>query len=183
MFDLPLHPVVVHFPIALGIILPLVSLLIWWGIKKGHLQRVVWIFVVAMTLAYSASAIVAVELGERDEDKVEKVVSERVIEEHEEAGEMIVWVSATLLLASLAGILIKNSHHARLAFAILSLVAIIPLANAGHTGGKMVYQYGAANAHLPVKYQVSMDTTRFGEINKLQESEDEDDDDKDKDDD
>ena len=139
-----------------------------------------------LALAYSASTFVAVELGEKDEDKVEKVVSERVIEEHEEAGEMIPWIAGTLLMASLAGMLLKNSHHARLAFAVLSLVAIIPLANAGHTGGKLVYQYGAANAHLPAKYQVSMGTEKFNAMSEHQDGdkeEDDDDDEKDKDDD
>lgn len=185
MFDIPLHPVAVHFPIVLGVILPLASLLIWWGIKRGHLQQKVWALVIVLALAYSASAFVAVELGERDEDKVEKVVSEKVIEEHEEAGEMIVWIAGTLLLASLAGMLLKNSHQARLVFAVVSLMAIIPLANAGHTGGKLVYQYGAANAHLPAKYQVTMETAKFNVIHNFQEEEEEDDhdDDKDKDDD
>ena len=46
------------------------------------------VLVTVMALAYGASAIVAVELGEEDEEKVEKVVSEKVIEEHEEAAEV-----------------------------------------------------------------------------------------------
>ena len=61
--------------------------MLWWAIKKEFLQQKVWVLVTVMALAYGASAIVAVELGEKDEDKVEEIVSERVIEEHEEAGE------------------------------------------------------------------------------------------------
>lgn len=156
MFDLPLHPLVVHFPIVLGILIPLIALPLWWAIKKGLWPQRVWIVLVALTLAYGASSLVAVELGEHDEDKVEKVVSEEVIEEHEEAGEMIPWVAGALFVISAAGFALKRSHHARLVFAILSFAAIIPLAITGHTGGELVYKYGAAKAHVPAKYQNAM---------------------------
>ncbi len=161
MFDLPLHPLVVHFPIVLGILLPFVGFIFWWGIKKEVVPQKVWVLVTAFALAYSVAAIVAVELGENDEERVEKVVSERVIEEHEEAGEMIPWVSGSLFLVSLGGYLRKKSDHLRLALAIISLIAIIPLANTGHTGGELVYKHGAAIAHLPSKQQALIKSGNF----------------------
>ncbi len=154
MFNLPLHPIAVHFPIVLGSLLPLLALLLWGAIKKDVLPQRVWVLVIIMALAYGASAIVAVELGEKDEDKVEEIVSEKVIEEHEEAAEMIPWIAGTLLLVSLAGLVKKNSHSLRLGMAVLSLVALLPLVEAGHTGGELVYQYGAANAHLPAQAMI-----------------------------
>lgn len=161
MFDLPLHPIAAHFPIVLGITLPVLALLLWWAIKKEYLQQRAWILVVFLALTYGVSSFVAVELGEKDEDKVEKVVSEKVIEEHEEAGELIPWLATGLFLISLAGFLPKNSHRIRLAMAVLSLAAIIPLANTGHTGGKLVYQYGAANAHLSEEYKARVGSGKF----------------------
>ncbi|MZG31046.1 MAG: hypothetical protein F3741_09650 [Nitrospinae bacterium] len=92
----------------------------------------------------------AVETGEADEEKVEEIVSERVIEEHEEAGEVIPWVAGALFLVSVAGLVKKNSHAIRLSLVILNFIAIIPLVS---TGGELVYQYSAANSHLPEKKQ------------------------------
>ena len=175
MFDLPLHPVVVHFPIVLGSLLPFLALMLWWAIKKEFLQQKVWVLVTVMALAYGASAIVAVEVGEKDEDKVEEIVSERGIEEHEEAGEMIPWVAGTLFLVSLAGMVKKNSHALRLGLAVLSLVALIPLVDTGHTGGELVYQYGAANAHLPADRQAMVEPGNF-QIEHDDDSEDDGDD-------
>ena len=176
MFDLPLHPVVVHFPVVIGIALPILGLLLWWAIRKEYVPRKAWGLVTALALVYSVSAIVAVELGEKDEDKVEKVVSEKVIHEHEEAGEMIPWIAGTLALISLAGFLPKKSNSIRLAVVLLSLAAIAPLADAGHTGGKLVYQYGAANAHLPPEYQASFSTVDFNIEHAKKEDNDEDED-------
>ena len=161
MFDLPLHPIAVHFPIVLGVILPFAALLIWWAIRKEYLQQKAWVLVVFLALAYGVSSFVAVELGEEDEEKVEKVVSEKVIEEHEEAGELIPWIASGLFLISLAGFLPKHSNRFRLALGVLSLAAVIPLANTGHTGGKLVYQYGAANAHLSGEYKTLVESGKF----------------------
>ena len=156
MFDLPLHPVIVHFPIVLGIALPCVAFLIWWGIKKKGWSSRVWSGVVVLALVYTLTAAGAVVLGEADEERVEKVVSERVIEQHEEAGEAIPWIAGGLLLLAAAGFWFKNSHHARLALVVLSLAAIVPLVNTGHTGGKLVYQYGAATAHLAPEVRAAL---------------------------
>jgi uncharacterized membrane protein len=161
MFDLPLHPIVVHFPIVLGSLLPFLALLLWWAIKKDLLQQNAWALVVVMALAYGATAIVAVEVGEEDEEKVEEVVSEKVIEEHEEAGEMIPWVAGTLFLVSIVGMVKKNSHALRLGLAVLSLTALIPLVSAGHTGGELIYQHGAAIAHLSPDKQALIESGKF----------------------
>ena len=161
MFELPLHPVVVHFPIVLGMLLPFAALIFWWAIKEDHLHLKAWILVAALALGYGVSSYVAVEMGEEDEEKVEEVVSEKVIEEHEEAGELILWVSGGLFLFSLAGLAWKDLHAVRLGVAVLALVAVIPLVDAGHTGGQLVYQYGAANAHLPEKQQAMLNSGKF----------------------
>ena len=73
---------------------------LWWLYALLLIGAVTTSLLYPLALAYSASAFVAVELGEKDEDKVEKVVSERMIEEHEEAGEMIVWIAGTLSSSS-----------------------------------------------------------------------------------
>ena len=72
MFDLPLHPIAVHFPIVLGSFLPLVALLLWWGIKKDRVSVEAWKVVPALALLYALTAVVAVQLGEQDEEKVER---------------------------------------------------------------------------------------------------------------
>jgi uncharacterized membrane protein len=177
MFDLPMHPIAVHFPIALGIVLPFTALLFWWAIRKEYLQQKAWILITLIAFVYCASAVVASELGEEDEEKVEKVVAEKLIEEHEEAAELVPWIAGSLFVVSFAGLLRKNSDRARLGIAVLSLAAIIPLTNAGHTGGELVYQYGAANAHLTGEYKALVQSGQFFAQNLEEEDHEEEDDD------
>lgn len=185
MFDLPLHPIVVHFPIVLGSLLPVLVILLWWAIKKWQWEPKVWALVSAVALVYCLFAVTAVQLGEEDEEKVEKVISEKAIEEHEEAGELIPWLAGTLFLVSLGGFTVKYSKQAKVVMIVLSLVGVVPLVNAGHTGGELVYEHGAAIAHLPPEHKAAIQS---GTILKLHEKGDhekgehDDDDDRDKDD-
>lgn len=156
MFDLPLHPIVVHFPIVLGSLLPLLAIGLWWAIKKWQWTPKVWALVSVAALIYTLAAVTAVQLGEEDEKKVEKVISEKVIEEHEEAGELIPWLAGTLFLVSLGGFTVRYSKQAKVAMIALSLVAVVPLINAGHTGGELVYEHGAATAHLPPDHKAAI---------------------------
>lgn len=183
MFDLPLHPIVVHFPIVLGFLLPFLAILLWWAIKKLQWTPKVWALVSAVALVYCLFATTAVLLGEEDEEKVEKVVSEKIIEEHEEAGELIPWFAGTLFLVSLGGFTVKYSKQAKMAMIVLSLVGIVPLANAGHTGGELVYKHGASVAHLSPEHKAAIQSGTILEPNEKGDHEHEkDDDDHDKDD-
>ncbi len=186
MFDLPLHPIVVHFPIVLGALLPFLAILLWWAIKKWQWTPKVWALVSAVALVYCLFAVTAVQLGEEDEEKVEKVVSEKVIEEHEEAGELIPWIAGTLFLVSLGGFTVRYSKQAKVATIVLSLIAVVPLIHAGHTGGELVYEHGASVAHLSPKHKAAIQSGTILELHEKggnEEGEHEnDDDDHDKDD-
>ena len=166
MFDLPLHPIVVHFPIVLGTLLPFLAILLWFGIKKWQLPPKVWALVSAVALVYALSGTAAVYLGEEDEEKVEKIISEKVIEEHEEAAELIPWIAGSLFLVSLGGFTVRYQKHAQVALIVLSLVGVAPLINAGHTGGELVYEHGAAIAHLPADHQAAIKAGTFFELHK-----------------
>lgn len=183
MFDLPLHPIVVHFPIVLGSLLPVLAIGLWWAIKKWQWTPKVWTLVSIVALVYSLAAVTAVQLGEADEEKVEKVISEKVIEEHEEAAELIPWIAGTLFLVSLGGFTVKYAERAHLATIVLSLIAVVPLVNAGHTGGELVYEHGAAMAHLSPEHKAAIQSGTILELHEKgdHEKEEHDDDDHDKD--
>lgn len=76
------HPKVVHIPIALGVLMPLLAggvLLAWW---RQWLPARSWVLVVALQAIVLGSGIVALQTGESEEDRVERVVPEQAIEEH-----------------------------------------------------------------------------------------------------
>ncbi len=43
----------------------------------------------------------------------------------------------------------------------ISVVAVVPLINAGHTGGELVYKYGAAMAHLSPEHKTAIQSGKI----------------------
>jgi uncharacterized membrane protein len=150
METLPLHPKLVHLPIALAVLMPLISgglLLAWW---RDWLPRRAWWLAVALQGLLLASGLAARSTGEEDEERVEKVVPHDAIEEHEEAATgFLIGGGVTLALALGAALVRRREGLARgvaAATVVATLVTMWLGFRVGEAGGRLVYQYGAGAA-------------------------------------
>ena len=145
----PLHPAVVHLPIALAVLTPLLALLALLASRLGFLPARAWAGIVLLQAILAGSAWLALETGEDQEERVEKFVAERHIEEHEEAAERMLAVSVGVLLFSAAGLLGGRTGVAgRVATLAGGAVALAAAIATGHSGGELVYRHGAASAYV-----------------------------------
>ena len=149
MLPNPIHPAIVHLPIALTLLLPLIVGAAWLLARRGFPIRSAWVGVVAGVALLSGSAWLAVETGEQQEERVEKVVSEGALESHEERANLFLGLAAGTLVLSLAGLASgRVGKYGRIAAAAASL-ALVPAGYfVGHTGGELVYRHGAAQAYI-----------------------------------
>ncbi len=144
------HPKVVHIPIALGVLMPLVAgvlALAWW---RGWLPRRAWLLAVGLQALLLGSSVVALRSGEAEEGRVERVVPERLLEAHEEAAEAFAWASggvlALMLLAAALGA--RRSGLPAAAVATAGTLVVLGLGyRTGQAGGGLVYQHGAGQAY------------------------------------
>lgn len=151
MNNLPFHPLIVHFPLALAILVPFAALsclvLSWRRVGRARLWRFVSIVLAAVVL----TGIVAMKSGEAEEDKVEPFVGESWIEVHEERAELFVWATAAALGLSLALPPLAGKPRWRRALGLATVLATVVAAGlavrVGHSGGELVYVRGAALAY------------------------------------
>jgi uncharacterized membrane protein len=146
---LPLHPKLVHLPIALAVLMPLVSggvLVAWW---RGWLPRRTWLVPVVLLGVLLGSGLLAQRTGEQDEERVEAIVPEAALEAHEEAAEVFVIGAAVVLVLAAAGAALRNERTARLVAAVATAGTFVVLLlgyRVGEAGGRLVYEHGAATA-------------------------------------
>lgn len=148
MDTMPLHPKIVHLPIALAILMPVVSgglLLAWF---RDLLPRRTWMVAVLLQAILVASSVFAMRTGEADEEAVEAVVSESAIEAHEEAAEVFTWAAAGVLVLFAAGaVLPAGVARVTATAATVATLAVLFLGyRVGQAGGSLVYEHGAAAA-------------------------------------
>lgn len=138
-----LHPVVVHFPIALALAAVLTAL-IWMARNKMRW----WRMTVVLNLLAFLGGIAALRTGEAMEDQSEGVTMvDRFVEWHETMGERAVWAlgTAIVVLFVMRWIGLREVAHAgvRLRWRLIAfffvLLAAVLVALTGHIGGIMTW--------------------------------------------
>lgn len=139
----PLHPAVVHFPIVLVLLgAALACAAVVW-------KRLALLAAICLAMG-AAGSIAAVETGHkerRDEIAVPEGEGRKVLQKHEKDGE------ATRNLALGAAVLAMSAFFAHRRWpavgrtiavltAVAALLAAARVAEAGRTGGELVYQFG-----------------------------------------
>lgn len=165
MGNMPLHPIVVHFPLVLAILLPVVILAVIWGQRRRGYGRRAWWIVTALAALLAVTSVISVKTGESDEDRVEQVVSESAIHEHEERAELFQSGAIAFLVLTLA-LPVVRSPRVRTGLAAGAaggsiLLAALAIA-VGHTGGTLVYEHNAAAAWSGTQLAGTDDRTHNG---------------------
>lgn len=139
----PLHPAVVHFPIALIIVGMVIA------VASIFARRCGMQWAAALLLAAGAvGAMVAVATGEEEAGTVGAIseAAESILEEHEEWAEMArnaAIAAAVLAIAAAAASNVRIAGRGlSAAAAVVSIAAAYSVAQAGHYGGGLVYRHG-----------------------------------------
>lgn len=167
MLPNPMHPAVVHFPIVLALLLPVVLAGVWVAIGRGATAARTWGIVVALFAVLFLASWVSVKTGEAQEEVVEEVLrTDRPLHDHEEAAErFLILAGIALALAPVGMIKGRIGSAGRAATAVASLVLVAAVYNVGHSGGELVYRHGAASAYatgagVPVTAQATPEVER-----------------------
>jgi uncharacterized membrane protein len=145
----PLHPAIVHFPIAIAVLLPFAAAAAALAIAAGWLDRRSWALVVLLHGVGAGTAWLAEETGHEQEERVEKVIAEEPIHEHEEAGEWLLRVMGGTLVLTAAGLLGGGAGSLARAAAVAGGLLVLAVSyRTGSTGGALVYEHGAASAYV-----------------------------------
>jgi uncharacterized membrane protein len=145
-----LHPVVVHFPIALLIVAPLFALI---GLLKTRNARAYAVCALILMALGTIGAWFAVETGEAAKDTlILSAAQSQLVREHAEAGEATRNVF-TILSIIYAGVLfgpallkrpLRNRSQVVLGvvFLIIYAVSLLLVVKTGDLGGRLVHRSG-----------------------------------------
>jgi uncharacterized membrane protein len=149
-----LHPLVVHFPVALLLVAPLLILL---SLIPGRFSLGLSLSAFGLLLLGTIGAWVAVETGEAAEDFAKGIAgADAVLDRHEDLAEITrnAFTALTLVYGGLvaAGIFVRKPLPKFLMPSLTGVyllaygAACIVLANTAHEGGRLVHEFGVRSA-------------------------------------
>ncbi|HET7924568.1 MAG TPA: hypothetical protein VFL30_06695, partial [Rhodanobacteraceae bacterium] len=109
MDSMPLHPALVHIPLGLAVGAPFLMTGMAVAFRRGRLARSAWSIAVCLQALVFAGGLWAMNAGHAEEERVEEIVAERYIHEHEERGEAFVWAAGVTLLLTASVLVLKES--------------------------------------------------------------------------
>ena len=144
------HPKIVHLPIALAILMPLLTgglLVAWW---RNWLPKRAWTIAVLFQIVLLATGYLALRTGKDEEEVVGQLVDGRFLGAHHAAANDFLYFAVAALVFFVGAALIKHDGVAK-AFGVLSLVGSIAVFVAGfrvgEAGGALVYEHAAPCAY------------------------------------
>jgi uncharacterized membrane protein len=154
-----LHPLVVHFPIALLLVAPIFLII---GIARREQGRPWLLAAFLLTVLGTVAAWVAVSTGEAAGELAERTPEiNAAIERHQPLGELVrtLFTVITLLFAAILfgpGLLRRKlAPRVNLAALILFLgifgVGALAVVHTGHEGGRLVHEFGVKSIVAPTK--------------------------------
>jgi uncharacterized membrane protein len=167
-----LHPLIIHFPIALLLVAPIFVVI--GAVLKPAKGRPYLLAAMVLLLVGTAAIFVAVETGEAAGKLAERNPGvERVLETHASLAERtqaVFSVLSVIFLSLLAVPWLLKRADTRLtttilplAFLVLYIAGALLLVNTAHNGGRLVHEFGVramvtsapveANATLPAETQ------------------------------
>jgi uncharacterized membrane protein len=176
---LPLHPAVVHVPLGLAVVMPLLLGAMLWAIATGRLPAKAWILVLVLQGVLVGAAAMALWTGGQDEERVEARAGEAAVESHERSAQAFTVAAGATLIAAAGALILRHRRRpflgAGLASTVLSIGMLVLGVQAGGRGGALVHggsTMAQGNANQPVDPGPAPDQGPRGE-----RDQDEDDDD------
>ncbi len=145
-----MHPIIVHFPVALLLIAPLLIVL---GLIFYGQNRTFMISAFVLMLLGTIAAVVAVATGSAAGELAERVANvESVLENHEELAETTrnIFLALTVIFGAIVFVpmVLKKDFGRKvtipmtLAFLLFYAGGAVVLMNAAHEGGRLVHEFG-----------------------------------------
>lgn len=135
-----LHPMIVHFPIALLIVGFLFDIVGLFSKRESFAQMAFYLLVLG-ALGVIAAYITGNQAGS---GITEEGALKQALETHEEAATLTIWIVSIAAVFRIALVLLKKFKGVlKMVSLALFLLAVIAIARTGFYGGELVYKHAA----------------------------------------
>ena len=146
---MPLHPLIVHIPLVLAGLVPIVAGFLAYQTQRGRGSRLQWMVALALQVAIVIGALIAIDTGGDEAGVVRSVVPRDAIHEHADAAHWFEYATFATLALIAAATFLRDKRSAIVGWVATAVAAVTVVIGirVGHLGGKVVFEYDAPAAY------------------------------------
>lgn len=138
MEGFPLHPMLVHIPIGIAFIAPILTIVFYSIIKKhSDLKSYLWKILIILQLAFTVFIYASMATGEMNQEQYHTKKMEEKVNAHESLALVVLILSLIAVVTSVAAF--KGIYLSRIIFFIIQIVILGFVIYTAHKGGLLVH--------------------------------------------
>jgi uncharacterized membrane protein len=146
MDSIPWHPVLVHLPIALSVLLPILTLILWFLLRGISGAGRIWLLIPVLATLNVVAMYGAQYSGQIEFDRIAPLISDDAylaLEAHAQLGNKMLTLSLLVWGFSTAMIyLMAHFSWMPLLFMVLSFFCSVPVLYLAQSGTQLIYVHG-----------------------------------------
>lgn len=144
MGNIPIHPMIVHFPIVFAILLPVAAMIALFLIRKQTKPMRAWVIPFAISLILLATGVAGLRTGEAQLERGKAAIPLQVVAEHRQAAHRFIVVAAAVALVAAAGLAPGcTGRVARRVATAGAFVVVVSVFQVGQAGAELAYHLNA----------------------------------------
>jgi len=145
---MPLHPAIVHIPLVLCGLVPIVAGFLAWQTWRGRGSRRAWAVAIALEAVIVLAAYVAANAGSDDAHTIAGAIPRDAIHDHASAARWFEWANDATLALLVAAAALRDKRSAIAGFVATATAALtVAIAfRVGDLGGRIVFEHDAPAA-------------------------------------
>lgn len=142
MLNLPLHDLLIHFPLVLGVIIPIIALQLIIGIEFGWLNANSWLIMPLLALVYAILGTVAGGFSDPELEILRQHIDGDALTRHAKLSELVPLTAAIVCILAPLPVVLTEKRKVRLIFLLVSGLGVWPVVTVAMSHANLIYRHG-----------------------------------------
>lgn len=142
MLNLPLHDLLIHFPLVMGVLIPIIALQIFIGIEFGWLHENSWLILPLLGLIYAILGAVAGGFSDAELAILRQHIDADALQRHAKLAELVPLTAAVVCILAPLPVVLTEKRKVRLIFLAVSGFGVWPVVTVAMSHANLIYRHG-----------------------------------------
>lgn len=142
MLNFPLHDLLIHFPLVLGVVIPVIALFLVVGIEQDWCHESSWLVLPMLGLLNAGFCTAASGFSEAELAVLRQHIDNDILYDHMKLAELVPLTAAIVCILAPLPVILTDKRKMRWLFLLISAIGVWPVVTVAMSHAELVYRHG-----------------------------------------